>query len=200
MSPYGHAHRSGRRRKSSMQTATFGQGHGHRGTGTIQSRAWSAVGVPVDELHETGFIRERRRDNMAAAALEDKAGLRAVDAHLLHLRIREMLRERTKWSDRCEHAAPELLRVFVSRSGHVRTLLLADYSPNELVDPTLIVHTQARPIAASELGCKLGLDKRPDASFGGRCCAGNYAHGDLLPYRPEATAIASSGLEMGASV
>src|SRR5260370_42065995 len=152
VAPDCHAHRSGRRRKSSMQAATFGQGHRHRRTGAIQSRAWSAVGVPVDELNESGLVRERRWDNVAAAALENKTGLCAVDPHLLHLRIREMLRERTKWSDRCEHAAPQLLRGFMSRSGHGRTLLLADYSPNERVDPTLIVHTQARPIAASQRG------------------------------------------------
>src|SRR5258708_610420 len=123
-----------------MQAATFGQRHRHRGAGTIQSRAWGAVGVPVDELHETGLVREWRRDSMAATALENETGLRAVDAHLLHLRIREMLRERAKWSDRREDATPELLRVFISGRRQRDALLLADYSPNELVDPTLIVH------------------------------------------------------------
>jgi hypothetical protein len=66
----------------------------------------------------------------------------------------------------------------------------------------LIVHAQARAVAASELGCKLCLDERPDTSFSGRWCDGNYDHDDLIPsaYRPDAIAIASSGLEMGASV
>ncbi len=123
-----------------MQAATFGQGHRHRGTGTIQSRARRAVRVPVDELHESGFIRERRWKNVAAAALENETGLRAVDAHLLHLRIREMLRERTKRGDRCEHSTPELLRLFMSGRRQRCTLVVADYSSNELIDPKLIVH------------------------------------------------------------
>jgi hypothetical protein len=122
----------------------------------------------VDKLNESGLVRERRWEDVATAALEHETRLRAVDAHLLHVRIREMLRERTQWSDRCEHAAPELLGVFMSGRRQSRTLLLADNSPNELVDPPLIVHPQARPIAASQLGCKLGLDKRPNTSFGGR--------------------------------
>src|SRR5260370_27348525 len=139
---------------------------------------------------------------MAGSGLENETGLRAVDAHLLHFRIREMLRERTKWSDRCEDSPPELLRLFVSRSRQARTLLLADYSPNELVDPTLVVHAQARAVAARELGRKFGLHERPDTSFGGWCRDGGYDHEDLFlfPYRPDAMAIASSGLEMGASV
>ncbi len=139
---------------------------------------------------------------MAAAALENKTGLRAVDAHLLHFRIREMLRERTKWCNRREDAPPELLRLFVSGRRQSRALFLADYSPDELVDPTLIVHPQARPIAASELGCKFGFDERPDTSFGARWNDGSYDHDDLIlsVYCPDAMAIASSGLEMGASV
>ncbi len=113
-----------------------------------------------------------------------------------------MLRERAKWSDRREDATPELLRLFICGRRQRDALLLADYSPNELVDPTLIVHPQARPIAASELGCKLGLDKRSDTSFGGRRGEGSYDHEHLICslYRPDAMAIASSGLEMGASV
>jgi hypothetical protein len=122
----------------------------------------------VHELDESGLIRERRWENVAAAALEDKTRLRAVDAHLLHLRVREMLRERTKWSDRREDAPPELLRVFMSGSRRGRTLVLADNSSDQLVDPALIVHPQARAVTASELGCKLCLDERPDTSFGGR--------------------------------
>ncbi len=139
---------------------------------------------------------------MAASPLENETGLRAGDAHLFHVRIREMFRERTKWSDRCEDSPPELLRLFVSGSRQARTLLLADYSPNELVNPTLIVHAQARAIAARELGRKFGLHERPDTNFGGWCRDGGYDHEDLfpVPHRPDAMAIASSGLEMGASV
>jgi len=91
-----------------------------------------------------------------------------------------MLGERTKRSDRREHSTPELLRVFMSGRRQRRTLLLADYSSNELVDPRLIVHPEARPIAASELGCKFGLDKRPDTSFGGRWCDVPYDHEDPI--------------------
>jgi hypothetical protein len=139
---------------------------------------------------------------MAAAALENKTGFRAVDAHLFHFRIRQMLSKRSKWCDRSEDAAPELLRLFVIWRRQGRALFLADYSPNELVDPTLIVHSQSRAVAPSELRCELGFDERSYTGFGGRRCGRRYDHVDLMSflYRPEAMAIASSGLDIGVSL
>jgi len=60
----------------------------------------------VDQLDEARLIGEGRREGMPAAALENEARLRAVDSHLFHVGIREVLGQRAERRDRGKDPAP----------------------------------------------------------------------------------------------
>jgi hypothetical protein len=52
----------------------------------------------------------------SAAALENEAGFGAIDAHLFHLGIRQMLRQRAERGDGGKYSAPQMLRFFLAPS------------------------------------------------------------------------------------
>jgi hypothetical protein len=56
------------------------------------------------------------------------------------------------------------------------SLLVADHTADEVVDPELIVDTHAREITARQLGGELGLDACPDLQLNSSAISGGYGH------------------------
>src|SRR5713226_9555228 len=181
MAPDRDAHRSRRRRKGCVQPAALRKGQGHSWAGAVEPGARRAIGIPVDELDEPGLVGKRRWEDLAATAFENETGLRAVDAHLLHLGVSEVFRQWAERRDRAEDATPELLGLLGRPGRRGQALVLANHATHQLVDPRLVFGPQAGAIAARELGCQLGLDHGADTSLGGRRADRYYGHVDLLP-------------------
>src|SRR6266702_4176991 len=194
------AHRSRRRRQRCMQPAALRQGHRHRRARAVEARARRPVGVPVHQLDEASFIGEWRWDGMPAATLEDETRARAVDSHLLHVGIGEVLCQWAKRGHRSKDAAPQKLGLVDGDRRRCLPLLLAHNAADLLVDPLLVLDMQPGAVPACQLGRELGFDERPDAPFCCRKGGGRCSHGHLrVAEREAARAMASSALATGIS-
>jgi len=146
-----------------VEAAAFRQGQRDHWAGAVETRSACAVRVPVHEVDERVFVVERRRHGLAASLAEHEAGTRAVDAHLLHVRIGEVLGQRTERGDGGEHATPDELPVV----ARIRCLsLVADLATDELVDPTLVVDAQPGALSERQLLGQTRLHSRAHAGFG----------------------------------
>jgi hypothetical protein len=130
----------------------------------------------MHEVDEGGLVRERGLNFMAPAGLEDEASLSAVDTDLFDIGIGEMLSEWTKRRHCREYPPPELLRLCAIRRRQGASLLLSNHAPNELIDPDLVIDSQARAVAAGQLGCEFGLDACADVRLDSGSVPGHHGH------------------------
>lgn len=139
----------------------------------------------MDEFDERILVIEWRGNRLALAAPENEAGFGAVDTHLLHLRVGQVLCQWAQRRYRSEDPPPEVLRL-----GSVELDLFADHAAYELIDPTLVLHAQTGAIPPRQLGAQLGFDATSHERFDS---AGLGAHGWA------ATAMACSSVETSPS-
>src|ERR1700694_3182663 len=121
-----------------MQPATFGEGHRDHRAGAVQAPARRPVSVPVDQVDEGSLIAERRIDLGPPAGFEYEAGLRAVDADLLDIRIGKMFGKWAEGGHPREDSPPEQVELFWTHRHQGALLFLSNYTPDELVDPQLV--------------------------------------------------------------
>ena len=159
-----------------MQPASFRKGHRHRRAGAIETGARSAVGIPMHEVHEGGFVCEGRRNFMTTPAFEDEAGLRAVDTNLFHVWVCEVLRQRAERCHRRKDPLQKLLGLLALHRRHGSSLLVSDNTSDELVNPRLVVDTYTREVTSCQLGRKLGLDARAGVLLYRSAIAWCYCH------------------------
>jgi hypothetical protein len=139
----------------------------------------------VNEVDEGGFVREGRRNFMAASSFEYEARFGAVDTNLLYIRVRKVLSQRAKRGHRRKNPAQQLFGLAAVHRRHRSSLHLAHYTSDELSNPELIFQSHAREITPCQLGRKLGLDARSDLQLDASAICGVYCH-------PE-TAVPRSG-------
>ena len=159
-----------------MQPASFWKGHRHRRAGAIETGARSAIGVPMDEVYQGGFVSEGRRNFLTTPAFEDEAGLGAVDTHLFHVWVCEVFRQRAQRCHRGKDPPQKLFGFLAQHRRHGSALLFGDYTSDQLTNPRLVVDAHAREAASCQLGRELGLDARPSLLLDHNAIACGYCH------------------------
>jgi hypothetical protein len=89
----------------------------------------------VDQIDQSGFVREGRRNLMTTSSFEDEARFGAIDTNLFHIWVRKVLSQRAEWGHRRENPAQQLLGFVVVHRRHGTSLLLGDNTSNELSNP-----------------------------------------------------------------